>query len=56
MPTYSYQCQMCGHTQDEQRAMADRDNAPVCKKCQKPMIRKYVAVPFKVRVTHISEL
>jgi putative FmdB family regulatory protein len=56
MPTYLYECPHCGHTQEAQRAMDERDNAPQCEQCGEEMARKFVDAPFTVRVTHISEL
>jgi len=32
--TYTYKCEKCGHVQDEQRRMDDRDLDGVCNKCE----------------------
>lgn len=30
---YTYRCNLCEHTQDANRSMSDRDNAPDCAEC-----------------------
>lgn len=45
MPIFEYVCQ-CGHTQDEIRPYAERDNHTQCEKCNATMQRIEVAKTF----------
>ena len=53
MPTYPYLCDQCGKPEDAVRAIAERDDAPLC--CALPMRRLVVApalfVPMEIRYT-----
>lgn len=39
MPLYGYECGGCGATKDEFRKISERNNAPSCDKCSKPMAK-----------------
>ena len=41
MPLYDYECQSCGHIQEELRSMNERENKAFCNDCQ-----TYASVPI----------
>lgn len=48
-PVYQYKCDGCGWSIDINRSIAERDSAPMCGDCLKPMARTMtpVAAVFK---------
>lgn len=47
MPTYTYQCQSCGHMKDEWRKMDDRDKpSKSCERCGKEVRRMFTGCNF----------
>jgi putative FmdB family regulatory protein len=39
MPLYTYECSGCCITKDEFRKLAERNDAPSCDMCAKPMVK-----------------
>lgn len=37
MPLYGYTCERCRATREEMRTIAEREDAPTCDRCRKPM-------------------
>jgi putative FmdB family regulatory protein len=51
MPNYEYRCDDCGTSEEHQRTVDERDNAPNCQYCNKVTRRIINAVPFKLNGT-----
>jgi putative FmdB family regulatory protein len=50
MPTYTYQCQKCGHMKDEFRKIAEREQptkAP-CEQCGTPEMRQILTANYSI--------
>lgn len=57
MPTYDYACPHCADHTTAQRAVADRDDAPLCSMCRCRMRRlpSAPAVQFKGAGFHVND-